>query len=102
MKITEIQKGKGKLYEITLEDESRFWLHADLLQSEFLHTGDDLTPERIAELRQRAAEHRAHRAISCASTGISSRRRRRTPTDRARRRPASSCGEGFTPLKRSR
>ena len=59
MKITEIQKGKGKLYEITLEDESRLWLHADLLQNEFLHTGDDLTQERIAELKQRAAEHRA-------------------------------------------
>lgn len=60
MKITEIQKGKGKLYEITLEDESRLWLHADLLQNEFLHTGDDLTQERIAELKQRAAEHRAY------------------------------------------
>ena len=60
MKITEIAKSKGKLYEITLSDESRLWLHADLLRSEALHTGDELSAERIAALKQLAAEHRAY------------------------------------------
>ena len=60
MKITEITKGKGKLYCVALEDDSKFWLHSDLLQNEFLHIGDDLSQERIADLKQRAAEHRAY------------------------------------------
>ena len=60
MKITEITKGKAKLWEITLEDESRLWLHDDLLRAACLHTGDSLTGERIAALKQQAAEHRAY------------------------------------------
>ena len=60
MKITEITKGKGKLYCVALEDDSKLWLHSDLLQNEFLHIGDDLSQERIADLKQRAAEHRAY------------------------------------------
>ena len=60
MKILEIKPAKGKLLEITLEGEQKLWLHADLVQSEFLHTGDDLSETRIAELRYRAAEHRAY------------------------------------------
>ena len=60
MKITEITKGKGKLWELTLEDESRLWLHDDLLRAACLHTGDSLTGERIAALKQQAAEHRAY------------------------------------------
>ena len=46
MKILEMTPGKGKLFEITLEDGQKLWLHADLVQSEFLHTGDDLDEER--------------------------------------------------------
>ena len=60
MKILSITPGKGKLYEITLEDEQKLWLHADLVQSEFLRPGDDLSEERIAALKARAAEHRAY------------------------------------------
>ncbi|MBR3447699.1 MAG: regulatory protein RecX [Oscillospiraceae bacterium] len=60
MKILSITPGKGKLYEITLEDEQKLWLHADLVQSEFLRPGDDLDEERITELRRQAAEHRAY------------------------------------------
>ena len=60
MKITEITKEKGRLFSLRFDDGSKLWLHADLLQSEFLHPGDDLTPERIAALRQKAAEHRAY------------------------------------------
>ena len=60
MKILEIKPAKGKLFEITLEDGQKLWLHGDLVQSEFLHTGDDLGSERIAELKYRAAEHRAY------------------------------------------
>ncbi|MBR5723540.1 MAG: hypothetical protein IKX57_07890, partial [Oscillospiraceae bacterium] len=60
MKILEITPGKGRLFEITLEDDRRLWLHADLVQSEFLHTGDDLDEARIAELKRQAAEHRAY------------------------------------------
>ena len=60
MKITEITKEKGRLFSVRFDDGSKIWLHADLLQSEFLHPGDDLTPERIAALRQEAAEHRAY------------------------------------------
>ena len=60
MKITEIKKGRGKLWEITLEDENRLWLHDDLVQTECLHTGTELTAERIAALKQQAAEHRAY------------------------------------------
>ena len=60
MKITEITKGKGKLYCVALEDDSKLWLHSELLQNEFLHIGDDLSQERIADLKQRAAEHRAY------------------------------------------
>ena len=47
MKILSITPGKGKLYEITLEDEQKLWLHADLVPSEFLRPGDDLDEERI-------------------------------------------------------
>ena len=60
MKITEITKGKGKLYAVTFEDDSTLWLHTDLLLGAGLRTGDDLTAERIADLRQQAAEHRAY------------------------------------------
>lgn len=60
MKILEMTPGKGKLFEITLEDGQKLWLHADLVQSEFLHTGDDLDEERIADLKRQAAEHRAY------------------------------------------
>ena len=56
MKILSITPGKGKLYEITLEDEQKLWLHADLVQSEFLRPGDDLDEERITGLRRQAAE----------------------------------------------
>ena len=60
MKILEITPGKGKLFEITLEDEQKLWLHADLVQSEFLHPGDDLDADRIADLRRQAAAHRTY------------------------------------------
>ncbi|MBP0987971.1 MAG: regulatory protein RecX [Oscillospiraceae bacterium] len=60
MKITEITKGKGKLWAVRLEDDSTLWLHSDLLYGAGLRTGDDLTEERIADLRQQAAEHRAY------------------------------------------
>ena len=60
MKITEIRPAKGKLFEIILENEQKLWLHADLVQSEFLRSGDDLDEDRIADLRRRAAEHRAY------------------------------------------
>lgn len=60
MKILEINPAKGKLFEIVLENEQKLWLHADLVQSEFLHTGDDLDEERIADLKRQAAEHRAY------------------------------------------
>ena len=60
MKILNITPGKGKLYEITLEDERKLWLHTDLVQSEFLHPGDDLDEARITELKRQAAEHRAY------------------------------------------
>lgn len=60
MKILEIKPAKGKLYEILLEGEQKLWLHADLVQSENLHTGDKLDAERIAALKYRAAEHRAY------------------------------------------
>ena len=60
MKITEITKGKGKLWAVRLEDDSTLWLHSDLLCGAGLRTGDDLTEERIADLRQQAAEHRAY------------------------------------------
>lgn len=60
MKILEIRPAKGKLFEITLEGEQKLWLHADLVQAEFLRTGDDLDAERISDLKRRAAEHRAY------------------------------------------
>ena len=60
MRITEIRPAKGKLFEIILENEQKLWLHADLVQSEFLRSGDDLDEDRIADLRRRAAEHRAY------------------------------------------
>lgn len=60
MKILEIKPAKGKLYEILLEGEQKLWLHADLVQSENLHTGDKLDAERIAALKYRAAEHRSY------------------------------------------
>ena len=60
MKILEINPAKGKLFEIVLENEQKLWLHADLVQSEFLHAGDDLDEERIADLKRQAAEHRAY------------------------------------------
>ncbi|MBP0974828.1 MAG: regulatory protein RecX, partial [Oscillospiraceae bacterium] len=53
-------KGKGKLWAVRLEDDSTLWLHSDLLYGAGLRTGDDLTEERIADLRQQAAEHRAY------------------------------------------
>ena len=60
MKIDAITPAKGSLAEILLENGDTLWLHAELLQAEGLHTGDDLSEERIAGLRQRAAERRAY------------------------------------------
>lgn len=60
MRITEIAKDKGKCYTITLEDGCHFRIHADLLQDAALHIGDDCPPEKLAEIRHRAAEHRAY------------------------------------------
>ena len=60
MKITGITKEKGKLYAVLFEDDSKLWLHADLLMDAALCVGDELSPEKIAELKQRAAEHRAY------------------------------------------
>ena len=60
MKILEIVPGKGKLFEIRLENEQKLWLHADLVQSEFLRQGVELDEERIAELKHQAALHRAY------------------------------------------
>ena len=60
MKIESVKPYKGKLFEVMLEDGSKLWLHADLVQSEFLRSGDDLDADRIAALRRRAAEHRAY------------------------------------------
>lgn len=60
MKILEIKPAKGRLLEIVLEENQKLWLHADLVQSEYLHTGDELDAERIAALKYRAAEHRAY------------------------------------------
>lgn len=60
MKILEIKPAKGKLFEITLEDGQTLWLHSDLVQDAFLHVGSDLDEARIAELKRRAAEHRAY------------------------------------------
>ncbi len=60
MRITEIAKDKGKLFVLTFSDGSKLWLHADLLLEAALHTGDECSPERIAELKQRAAERRAY------------------------------------------
>ncbi|MBQ6040535.1 MAG: RecX family transcriptional regulator [Oscillospiraceae bacterium] len=60
MKITEIVPGKGKLFEIRLENEQKIWLHADLVQSEFLRPGVELDEERIAALKAQAALHRAY------------------------------------------
>ena len=60
MKITEIMPAKGKLFEILLEDDSKLWLHADLLQEAGLCAGDELDAEQIAALRYKAAEHRSY------------------------------------------
>ncbi|HAG13228.1 MAG TPA: hypothetical protein DCG49_05120 [Ruminococcus sp.] len=60
MKILEIVPAKGKLFEIRFDGDRKLWLHADLVQSEFLRIGDDLSEERIAALKARAAEHRAY------------------------------------------
>lgn len=60
MIITEIAKEKGKVFVLTFADGSRIWLHADLLLEASLHIGDECSPARIAELKQRAAEHRAY------------------------------------------
>ena len=60
MKILEIVPAKGKLCEIRLEDGGKLWLHAELVQSEFLRQGDDLSAEQIAELKTKAAYRRAY------------------------------------------
>lgn len=60
MKILEITQEKGKLCRVALSEGSDLWLHADLIVRAGLRTGDTLTEERIAELRQEAAEHRAY------------------------------------------
>lgn len=60
MKILEIVPAKGKLCEIRLEHEQKLWLHTELVQSEFLHAGDELSAERIAELKTKAAYRRAY------------------------------------------
>ena len=60
MKILEITQEKGKLCRVALSEGSDLWLHADLIVRAGLRTGDTLTEEQIAELRQEAAEHRAY------------------------------------------
>lgn len=60
MKIERIAPYKGKLFEIELENGDKLWLHGDLVQQECLHEGDVLDAQRIAELKQQAAERRAY------------------------------------------
>lgn len=60
MIITSVSPSKGKLFEVTLDDGQKLWLHADLLAEAALHTGDSLSAEDIAKLRHRAVEHRAY------------------------------------------
>jgi len=60
MIIREISPAKGKLFEIVFDDDSRLWLHADLLQEAGLRTGDTLNAEQLAALRYKAAEHRSY------------------------------------------
>ncbi len=60
MKIERIAPYKGKLFEIALENGEKLWLHGDLVQRECLHEGDVLDAQRIAELKQQAAERRAY------------------------------------------
>ncbi len=60
MKIEAITPAKGRLCEILLDSGDQLWLHAELVQAEGLHIGDELDAEEIAGLRQRAAERRAY------------------------------------------
>ena len=60
MIIEEITPGKGKLCEILLDDGRKLWLHAELVQTEFLHRGSELDEEQITQLRQKAAERRSY------------------------------------------
>ena len=60
MKIEAMTPGKGRLTEILLDTGESFWLHAELAQAEGLYVGAEVDAERIAELRQRAAERRAY------------------------------------------
>ena len=58
LKIEAVRPYKGKLFEVTLEDGSRLWLHADLIAEAGLRAGVSLSAEQTEELRQKAAEHR--------------------------------------------
>lgn len=60
MKILEINPYKGKVCELVLEGDRRLYLHRELLAAESVFAGDDLSIERIRELKQRAAERRSY------------------------------------------
>ncbi|MBQ8921830.1 MAG: RecX family transcriptional regulator [Oscillospiraceae bacterium] len=60
MKIEAMTPGKGRLTEILLSSGETLWLHAELAQAEGLYAGAELDAERVAALKQRAAERRAY------------------------------------------
>ena len=60
MKIESVRPYKGQLFEVTLEDGSRLWLHADLIAEEGLRAELTLDDAAIAALRQKAALHRTY------------------------------------------
>ena len=60
MKIESISLWKNKIYAVKFENGKGLYLHADILADYALHEGDDLPMQRIAELRQAAADRRAY------------------------------------------
>ncbi len=60
MKIETMTPGKGRLTELLLDSGETILLHAELVQAEGLYAGAELDAERLAELRQKAAERRAY------------------------------------------
>lgn len=60
MKIESVKLWKDKIFAVKFENGKGLYLHSDIILQYGLRTGDDLSMQQIAELRQAAADRRTY------------------------------------------
>ena len=60
MKIESVKLWKDKIFAVRFENGKGLYLHSDIILQYGLRTGDDLSMQQIAELRQAAADRRTY------------------------------------------